>query len=104
MNARFREGLNISQAAAGGLKIYRYVPSADGESHSLKLVRELKPATLERRFRTLSRRENDQFDEMTEPFRQERVGLIGISAPRPSLSFTADRSFHRGRPRKYRRY
>lgn len=99
ITAQLALGLNVLQAAKGGLKICGYRPGREGKLE-LVVLRYLNARTLERRYRELSGSEKVAFGRMTQPFRRAGMRPIGISPAKPSASFISDKQMVRGRPRK----
>jgi hypothetical protein len=101
VRARLAAGLNISQAARGGLKIYGY--KMLGSVPVFGLHRVISAATLERRYRELSGIAKAEIGRVTGSESRPKAVSIRINArfdPARLLPVAAPK---RGRPKKIRR-
>ncbi|WP_156313654.1 hypothetical protein [Erythrobacter sp. SG61-1L] len=91
----------VREIAKDGLKIYGYVSGSDGKP-VLSVIRALRGATLERRYRELRKELDDALRwAITAPL-LANASYIGVSTPKAPLSFGAKPDLKRGRPRKNR--
>ncbi|MFA7602052.1 MAG: hypothetical protein WCY29_03505 [Novosphingobium sp.] len=99
MTPRIAAGMTVTEAAKDGLTICGYKPGADGV-YALEPIRHLPPATLARRYHAFTKSEKAEFARICAPFHADGAKPVGISAPKPSLSFISNRTLKRGRPKK----
>ena len=96
---KIAQGQSISQIARNGLKIYGYQRGSQGK-WQLELVRQLKPQLLERRYRQIIAEREEDSARVSVVTQSEGTRFIGISMPQPSVSFSHDKIFSPGRPKK----
>lgn len=98
--AYLAQGQTISQIARPGLKIFGYELCPDGSAMQLTVLRELSPATLERRYRALRK----ELDETIECRHREpalvNARYVGGVSPSQPIGYGKTPKLKRGRPRK----
>lgn len=99
MNGRIAQGMNVTEAAAGGLRICHFVRGSDGV-WVLSVERELPPPTLERRFRTMMAAENVGFEEMVAEYGIRLATSPAIIGSMLPAFFMSDGPRKRGRSKK----
>lgn len=99
MNGRIAQGMNVTEAAAGGLRICHFVRRSDGV-WELTVERELPALTLERRFRAMRAAEKAGFEEMVAQYGIRLATSPAIIGSMLPAFFMSGGPRKRGRPKK----